>query len=116
MIFNAQKIHTITHMQQYWYIQANYLNQINPSYLPEEKALLPNHILTPLRPHPNLMQLSSRYINPCPGPESHLRFIVFRIADYKLASADEVRCYVAVSVWWVVCIADITSISTFTEK
>lgn len=76
--------------------------------LPVRYTLLPNDILTPLQPNPNLMNLSSRHINSIPDAESLLfslaivhSNVIRRISDRESASSDQVGCCSTVSMRWI---------------
>ena len=78
-----------------------------PSVLREKlNRLLPNHILTPLPTHPNLMHPTRRDIDPSPEIESLLtRMLILRVRDGEGTAADEVGGQTAVGVRCVVCVS-----------
>lgn len=72
------------------------------------RTLLPNDILTPLQPDPNLMDLSSRHIDSVSNAERLLldltimkRGVIRRISDSESTSSDQVGCCLIVSMGWI---------------
>ena len=67
------------------------LSFLTSSHSPRNE-LLPNNILTPLTPHPHLMHLPRRHINPTSHPERlPLRIRVLRIRNSQAPPPDQMR-------------------------
>lgn len=69
------------------------------------KTLLSNNVLTPLRPYPNLVNFSGRYIDSVSDTKRLLlnlaiveSSVVRRISDGESTSPDQMRCFPVVRV------------------